>query len=390
MDVRVDSFRRWAACSGARHLKQWGVLAIMAVPTWLGCGAEMVEKSTARNAVAHSGANSGKSPSGIEDSSIGQLPEPGTSRLGTVRQNDHSMPISETPSTSFDAAASRASAPQPSAGHVGNVGDSEGGAGLQGSAETPRTSLGLGQASDEPIENEGSPVSSVPRFWIGIQSEPAPKVLLDQFGLQCGLVVEHVIRGGPSDGWLLPSDLIYGFNGQPLTCKSKLCSVIADSGSQLAVLQVIRKAERIEVAVQPQPFVRLSKDRIVQYTLLDGEKLALDSFAAAALESTNPRSGRNTLGLASGTSTESAVEKLRLFVVQPSLLVQSSTEATATIEGEGGQFELERVASFRTDEQGRRVLVVQENGILSEYLEEEVGSLCDELRQLFEMIEEGP
>lgn len=389
MDVRLDSFRRWAACSGAHNLKQWGVLAIMAVPTWLGCGAEMVDKSAAEKSVAHNSTNSGNLPSGKEGSSVGQSPEPGTNRLGTMRQNDQSMPISETPSTSLDGAASRASAPQSHAGQVGNVGVPEGG-GLQGSAETTRTSLGLGQASDEPIGNGDSPVPSVPRFWIGIQSEPAPKVLLDQFGLQCGLVVEHVIRGGPSDGWLLSSDLIYGFNGQPLTCKSKLCSVIADSGSQLAVLQVIRKAERIEVAVQPQPFVRLSKDRIVQYTLLDGEKLSLDSFAAAALESTNPQSGRNTLGLTTSTSAESAVEKLRLFVVQPSLLVQSSSEANATIEGEGGQFELERVASFRTDEQGRRVLVVQENGILSEYLEEEVGSLCDELRQLFEMIEEGP
>jgi hypothetical protein len=229
------------------------------------------------------------------------------------------------------------------------------------------------------------------RYWIGIQSQPAPKALLDQFDLKCGLVVTHVVEGGPSAGRLQVSDVIYRFNGNPISCQKRLCKVIAEASTQPAVLSVVRKTQQLEIEVQPQRFEVLGSGQIVQYTVFSED------------DDSAPQVGLPYMGA-------SVTEKFRLFVIQPSLQVgdfqadtgsgdSRSTDKSSHSSGAAGpgseasapgQWHLERIASFRYNEAGERILVVRERDRVVEYTESEIENACQELRKLNDLIENGP
>jgi hypothetical protein len=223
-------------------------------------------------------------------------------------------------------------------------------------------------------EESGKPPRQ--RFWLGIQSRPAPGELLDHFDLQCGLVVGHVVPGGPSDSLLQVSDLIYEYNGEALGCQKKLCGCIGSSGTSPVRLSLIRKTARLEVIVQPQPVEWLENGSIIQYTIATSTEGSADGHPA---DTRVPMAGPDG----------KLVEKFRLFVAQPPLWVQDKAGG-AVAEAAPGKLSLERVASFRTNQDGSQVLVVQEGGRVIEYRESEWGSACQELKELCDLIDRQP
>lgn len=209
------------------------------------------------------------------------------------------------------------------------------------------------------------------RLWLGIQSEPAPKVLLDQFDLHCGLVVTSVVKGAPSDGLLNPSDLVCQFNGRDLACEKRLCAMIAEAGKFSCRLTVIRKTKRIEVEIVPQPIVILENGQIVQYTVL------ADDTPAGIVD----------MPLAQ----DHVADKLRMLVVQPILVIADSNgESSASSAEQTGQMMLERIVSFGRNERGEQILIVQEAERTLNYTEQEIKSACPEVQMLWELLENRP
>jgi hypothetical protein len=232
--------------------------------------------------------------------------------------------------------------------------------------------LTSGQKSDDSttqIEDEISARKSGRQLWLGIQAEPAPKALLDQFDLSCGLVVRQVVAGGPSEGLLQDSDLITQFNGRDLACQKRLCSMIAELGPQVTRLTVIRKAKQLQVDVLPQPIEFLCDGQIVQYTVL------ADPDSSDVVDV--PVDG-NTV-----------VEKFRLFVVQP-ILAMGEVQDQRKLEADPGELKLERVVKFGTDEQGKKRLTVQESGRTLYYTVDDIEQACPEVQQLWQHLENTP
>lgn len=219
------------------------------------------------------------------------------------------------------------------------------------------------------LADGGSASNSGRRLWLGIQAEPAPKALLDQFDLSCGLVVRQVIAGGPSEGLLQDSDLITQFNGRDLACQKRLCALIAELGPQLTRLTVIRKTEKLQVDVLPQPIEILGDGQIMQYTVL------ADPNSADVVDV--PVDGNKV------------VEKFRLFVVQP-ILAMGEVQDQRKLEADPGELKLERVVKFGNDEQGKKRLTVQESGRTLYYTADDIEQACPEVRQLWQHLENTP
>lgn len=209
------------------------------------------------------------------------------------------------------------------------------------------------------------------KLWLGIKAEPAPRVLLDQFSLHCGLVVKEVVKGAPSDGLLRPSDLICQFNGKDLACEKRLCAMVAEAGSLSCRLTVIRKTQRIELEIVPQPVDILENGQIVQYTVLSDQGLE----------------GMVDMPLAA----DRVAEKLRQYVVQPILLVDGAADGTSSLTDQPDeQLVLERVVSFGHNERGERILIVQEADRTLNYKIDEIKSACPEVQQLWELLNNQP
>lgn len=207
------------------------------------------------------------------------------------------------------------------------------------------------------------------KLWLGIQAEPAPKVLLDQFELSCGLVVRQVVPGGPSEGLLQVSDLITQFNGRDLACQKLLCNMIAEVGAHVTQLTVIRKAKQLQVAILPQPIEVLGDGQIVQYTVL------ADPDSADVVDV--PVDG------------DQVVEKFRLFVVQP-ILDMGPDYDQQKLGADPGQLQLERVVKFGTNEQGQPMMTVQESGRTLFYTAGDIEKACPEVQQLWQRLENQP
>ncbi len=222
--------------------------------------------------------------------------------------------------------------------------------------------------SDELI---GSNSATHRKLWLGIHAEPAPRVLLDQFDLQCGLVVKEVVKGAPSEGLLHPSDLISQFNGSDLACQKRLCAMIAESGSRACRLTVIRKTKRLEVKIVPQPIEILENGQIVQFTILADDEL---------------------VGMVDMPRAEDRVaERLRMFVVQPIVLVAESDQPNVpAVDESAEQLQLERVVSFGQNERGERIMIVQEADRKLNYSSQDIKSACKEVQKLWELVEDQP
>jgi hypothetical protein len=132
----------------------------------------------------------------------------------------------------------------------------------------------------------------------------------------------------------------------------------------------------MEIMVQPQPIEWLENGSIIQYTIADGDEGAETGDRTA-----------NQVRIAGPDGK--LVEKFRLFVAQPPLLVRDS-QGGAIGESRPGTLNLERVASFRTAEDGSHVLVVQEGDRVIEYPESEWDSACQELKELCKLIDRQP
>lgn len=239
-------------------------------------------------------------------------------------------------------------------------------------ANSSASVLTSGQNSDSDttrIEDAISARKSGRQLWLGIQAEPAPKALLDQFELSCGLVVRQVVAGGPSEGLLQDSDLITQFNGRDLACQKRLCSMIAELGPQLTRLTVIRKTKQLQVDVLPQPIEFLCDGQIVQYTVLADP----DSTDVVDV----PVDG-NTV-----------VERFRLFVVQP-ILAMGEVQDQRKLEADPGELKLERVVKFGTDQGGKKRLTVQESGRTLYYTADDIEQACPEVQQLWQHLENTP
>lgn len=209
------------------------------------------------------------------------------------------------------------------------------------------------------------------KLWLGIQAERAPRVLLDQFDLQCGLVVKEVVKGAPSDGFLNPSDLICQFNGRDLACEKRLCALIAEEGSRSCRLTVIRKGKRLEVEIIPHPIEILENGQIVQYTMLAED----DPVGMVDM----PR------------AQDQVAERLRMFIVQPILLVDDVSDANSPRNDQSTeQLILERVVSFGKNDQGERILIVQEADRTLNYSAHDIKSACSEVQKLWELVENQP
>lgn len=209
------------------------------------------------------------------------------------------------------------------------------------------------------------------KLWLGIQAERAPRELLDQFDLHCGLVVKEVVKGAPSDGFLTPSDLICQFNGRDLACEKRLCALIAEEGSRSCRLTVIRKTKRLEVEIIPQPIEILEKGQIVQYTMLaEDDQVGLVDMPRAQ---------------------DQVAERLRMFIVQPILVVDDASGANSPRNNQSTeQLILERVVSFGKNEQGERILIVQEADRTLNYSVHDIKSACSEVQKLWELVENQP
>lgn len=213
--------------------------------------------------------------------------------------------------------------------------------------------------------------ATVRKLWLGIHAEPAPRVLLDQFDLQCGLVVKEVVKGAPSEGLLHPSDLISQFNGNDLACQKRLCAMIAESGSRACLLTVIRKTKRLDVKIVPQPIEILENGQIVQFTILADDELT---------------------GMVDMPRAEDRVaERLRMFVVQPIVLVADSDRPNVpAVDESAEQLQLERVVSFGQNERGERIMIVQEADRKLNYSSQDIKSACKEVQKLWELVEDQP
>lgn len=219
--------------------------------------------------------------------------------------------------------------------------------------------------------NQTPKTSTCRKLWLGIQAEPAPQMLLDQFDLHCGLVVKNVVKGAPSDGLLNPSDLVCQFNGRDLACEKRLCAMIAEAGKLSCRLTVIRKTKRIEVEIVPQPIDILENGQIVQYTVL------ADDSPAGVVDM--PR------------AQDHVAEKLRMFVVQPIFVVaDSKVESSAPSVEQAGRLKLERIVSFGRNERGEQILIVQEAERTLNYTGQEIKSACPEVQKLWELLENRP
>lgn len=231
------------------------------------------------------------------------------------------------------------------------------------------SSMTLAKPDDEPTAPVTSTGVSGRKLWLGIQAEPAPQVLLDQFELTCGLVVRQVVPGGPSEGLLQVSDLITQFNGRDLACQKLLCNMIAEVGAHVTQLTVIRKAQQLRVDVLPQPIEVLGDGQIVQYTVL------ADPDPTDVVDV--PVDG------------DQVVEKFRLFVVQP-ILAMGQGYDSQKLGADPGQLQLERVVKFGTNEQGRPMMTVQESGRTLFYTADDIEKACPEVQQLWQRLENQP
>jgi len=234
---------------------------------------------------------------------------------------------------------------------------------------SPAADLVVGPSAVASLEEGISGSVSGRKLWLGIQAEPAPKALLDQFDLSCGLVVRQVVAGGPSDGLLRDSDLITQFNGRDLACQKLLCTMIAELGPQLTQLTIIRKAKAIQVEVLPQPIEIFGDGQIVQYTVL-----------------ADPNS-KDVVDVPVGGNQ--VVEKFRLFVVQPIVAIGEGYDQHK-LEADPNQLQLERVVKFGINESGRQMLTVQESGRTLYYTEDDIETACSEVRQLWQHLENQP
>ncbi|MDP1563906.1 MAG: hypothetical protein Q8M16_21200 [Pirellulaceae bacterium] len=225
--------------------------------------------------------------------------------------------------------------------------------------------------SNSGTQAPGSPGVTRRKLWLGIQAERAPRVLLDQFELQCGLVVKEVVKGAPSDGFLNPSDLICQFNGRDLACEKRLCALIAEAGSRSCRLTVIRKTKRLEVEIIPQLIEILANGQIVQYTMLAED----DPDGMVDM----PR------------AEDQVAERLRVFIVQPILLVDNASGANSPRNDQSTeQLILERVVRFGKNDQGERILIVQEADRTLNYSIHDIKSACSEVQRLWELVENQP
>ncbi|MBL8888500.1 MAG: hypothetical protein JNL67_00880 [Planctomycetaceae bacterium] len=208
------------------------------------------------------------------------------------------------------------------------------------------------------------------KLWLGIQAEPAPRVLLDQFDLPCGLVVTTVVKGAPSEGLLYPSDVIYQFNGNDLACEKRLCAMIAEAGSLTCRLAIIRKMKRLEVDIMPQPVEFLGGGQVAQYTI-----------------GTN----NDTVGVLDMPRVpEGVAEKLRMFVFQPIVMVEPTAGQAIGTAPQDGQLELERIVSFGQNEQGEEILIIQEAGRTLTLKAEDIKNASPEIQQLWNRVKNQP
>lgn len=60
------------------------------------------------------------------------------------------------------------------------------------------------------------------------------------------LIVAQALEGGPSEGVLLPEDIIMSANGQAVSDVSQLREIIADSGTQQSLTLLVSRAGRVE------------------------------------------------------------------------------------------------------------------------------------------------
>lgn len=208
------------------------------------------------------------------------------------------------------------------------------------------------------------------KLWLGIQAEPAPRVLLEQFEIPCGLVVTTVVKGAPSDGLLYPSDVICQFNGRDLACEKRLCAMIAEAGSLTVRLTVVRKTKRLEVEIAAQPVEFLGSGQVAQYTMV---------------------ANNETIGvLDMPRASEGVAEKLRIFIIQPIVMVEQSATQPSGTEPRDGQLELERIVSFGHDEQGEEILIIQEAGRTLILKSKDIETASPEIQQLWSRVKNQP
>lgn len=222
----------------------------------------------------------------------------------------------------------------------------------------------------EPVADSSADDKPQRKLWLGIQAEPAPRVLLDQFELPCGLVVTTVVKGAPSDGLLQPSDVICQFNGRDLACEKRLCAMIAEAGSLTIRLTVIRKAQRQEVEILPQPVEFLGGGQVAQYTMV------AKNDAVGVLDM--PR------------APDGVAEKMRMFIIQPIVMVEPTAGQTTGTQPPDGQLELERIVSFGHNEQGEEILIIQEAGGTLILKDKDIEKASPEIQQLWNRVKNQP
>jgi membrane-associated protease RseP (regulator of RpoE activity) len=120
-----------------------------------------------------------------------------------------------------------------------------------GTGGLPWERLKTGQPSTGP--QVGPPKSEGPRAYVGVMLRSLPKEAMQTYSIDCGVLVEHVRRGGPAEkAGLKEGDILLEFNGQKLTDVKGCLGLIAASKAGAPVpVKVLREGKPLTVNVIP-------------------------------------------------------------------------------------------------------------------------------------------